>query len=116
MVSIETTGRYLAHETINRPASPEREVSGTKSGYLRSFDSEAQALTFARSWAKKWSDTYWSWLPLDRDWHPLVTPAAGSAVITSDVPAGHGPLNPKHVQRFADRSIASPPLRAPRSS
>jgi len=56
--SSETAGRYLGHATISRPASPELEGSGIKSGYLRSFDSEAQALGFARSWAERWCDTH----------------------------------------------------------
>jgi len=54
----ETAGRYLGQATITRPASLDLEGSGTKSGYLRSFDSEAQALEFARFWAESWCDTH----------------------------------------------------------
>jgi hypothetical protein len=54
----ETAGRYLGQATISRPPSLGLEGSGVKSGYLRSFDSEAQALGFARFWAEKWCDTH----------------------------------------------------------
>src|SRR5471032_1397103 len=58
MFIIRNRGTLFRTSTISRPASPELEGSGIKSGYLRSFDSEAQALGFARSWAERWCDTH----------------------------------------------------------
>jgi hypothetical protein len=54
----QTAGRYLGQASIWRPATPTLEGSGIESGYLRSFDSEAQALGFAQSWAEKWCDRH----------------------------------------------------------
>lgn len=54
----KTAGRYLGQATIWRPATPEIEGSGIESGYLRSFDSEAKAIGFARTWAENWCDTH----------------------------------------------------------
>jgi hypothetical protein len=54
----QTAGGFLGQATISRPASVGLEASGTKSGYLRSFDTEALALGFARFWAEKWCDSH----------------------------------------------------------